>query len=120
MQMKELTRMTGVLNNVQVAQLKMWPKIILAADNAEVEFDPEAYSVTVEVSDLDYRSIGEGASEDLVVVYKRRMERFNQAVKFLLGDDYAVLVKMRGKVLASFPPISPPLAAHQPLLEKKK
>lgn len=119
MQMKELTRMTGTLTNVQSAQLKMWPRIILGANNAEIEFDPENNSVAVDMSDLDYKSMLEGVTEDPVTIYSRRMAKFDTAVKWLLGDDYAVTVRLKGHAIGQFPAKSLPIRAHMPKDEKK-
>lgn len=120
MQLKELTRMTGQLSNVQIAQLKMWPRVILGANHAQVEFDPDQYVLIVDVSDLDYKSMMEGATDNPVVIYNRRMVRFNESVKYLLGEDYAVIIRLKGKMIGHFPPLCEPLAAHPPKPEEKK
>jgi hypothetical protein len=111
--LNDLTRMTGSLTNVQIQQLKMWPKVILGADAAEVEFDPENYIVTADVSNLDYKSMMEGSKDDPVTLYNIRMAKFDACVKYLLGDDYGVVVKLKGAVIGRFPPKRPPIKAHE-------
>lgn len=113
--LRELTRMTGLLTNLQIQQLKMWPQIVLAANDAEIEFDPELRLVAVSISNLDYASMQERApTEDIVTVFNRRMNKFNQCVKFLLGDEYSVVIEMKGRRLGYFPPKELTLTAHPP------
>lgn len=112
MLLKEMTRMTGKLSNIQIHQLKMWPKVILGANKAEVEFDPEQYALIVDVSDLDYQGMLADTKEDPVAIYNRRMTRFNESVKFLLGEDYAVFIRLNGKMIGHFPATSRPIVAH--------
>lgn len=112
MTLKELTRMTGKLSNLQIHQLKMWPRVILGANKAEVEFDPEQYALIVDVSDLDYKGMMTDTKEDAVTVYNRRMARFNECVKYLLGEDYAVFIRLNGKMIGHFPATKRPITAH--------
>lgn len=113
--LRELTRMTGLLTNVQIKQLKMWPQIVLAANDAEVEFDPDMRTLTVSISNLDYDAMKERAPlDDIVTVFNRRMNKFNQCVKFLLGNEYAVSIEMKGKRLGYFPPTELSAAVHAP------
>lgn len=118
LKLRDLTRMTGKLTNVQIAQLKMWPKIILGANDGEVEFDPDEHMLTVTISKVDYKYIMEGATEPLPQVFNHRMGLFNTAVKFLLGDEYGVNVVMKGKLLGAFPPSQQAEPAHAPKFDK--
>ena len=106
MKLREITRMSGALANAQMAQLKMWPQVILGARKAEIEFDPEEKVVAAYVENLDYKSMLEGATMDPVSLYNIRMDKFDQAVKWLLGDEYAVRVILKDKVIGDFPPKS--------------
>lgn len=119
MQLKELTRMTGSLSNVQIKQLKMWSAIVLGALGFEVEVDTEGFVVVVDATSLDYPTMMKDTTEDPVTMYRRRMARFDYAVKWLLGEDYAVVIRLKGNQLGSFPPKSPPLLAHLPKELKK-
>jgi hypothetical protein len=111
--MQELTRMTGQLNNVQLHQVKMWVHGILCADHAVIEFDPDEHVFTVEVSLLDTKTLA--AEPDLTAIqnFKLRAEHFNSYVKVLLGQEYGVVIKMKDKVLANFPPTQAPRKANQ-------
>jgi hypothetical protein len=117
-QMRDLTRMLGTLNNVQKKQLDMWSRVILGANDVTIEFDFENYVLSVDVSNLDYKTMMEG-QQDPVEMYKRRMAKFDSAIKFLIGDEYSVVVKLKGKTLHRFAPKAPPQQLHLPKEEKK-
>lgn len=114
MRMRDLTKMSGALTRQQIAQLKMWPRIILCADNAEVEFDPESHSVSANIWDINSAAMLEGTSEDAATIFGRRLEKFDEAVKWLLGDEYTVNVSIKGKHITSFPPKTIDTKAHPP------
>lgn len=114
MRWKDLTMMTGELSEVQILQLKMWPKVILGASAAEVEFDANERSVSVILGRVNYKWVIEGSNESFNVLFKRRMERFDEAVKWLLGDDYIVRIISKGQKIMEFPPLSGLIKAHQP------
>lgn len=109
MHLRDMTRMTGTLTNVQIAQLKMWPQVILGARKAEIEFDPDTHLVIAFISDLDYGTMMAGITESPVLVYNRRMARFDEAVKWLLGGEYGVRIVLKDKTIADFPPKSAPV-----------
>lgn len=112
-QMRELTRMTGQLNNVQAHQLKMWIHVILSANAGAIEFDPENYVLFVEISNLDTKAMMEEVEEEMVPHFKKRMQFFDKSAKLLLGEEYAVVIKMKDKVLADFPPTSAPMKSNR-------
>jgi hypothetical protein len=111
--MQELTRMTGQLNNVQLHQVKMWVHGILCADSAVIEFDPDEHVFSVEVSQLDTKTLA--AEPDLTAIqnFKIRTEHFNSYMKVLLGEEYGVVIKMKDRVLANFVPTQAPRRANQ-------
>ena len=113
LKLRDLTQMTGGLEKSQIAQLKMWPKIILCANDGEIEFNPDEKFLAVDLSNLDYKSM-ESEGVDIVTSFKRRMDRFDESIKFLLGDDYTVIVKVKGTSLGNFPPKMATLGAHSP------
>lgn len=115
--LRELTRMSGLLNNVQLYQIKMWLHVILCANNAAVEFDPDGYVLVAEISNLDYKIMMEGVSSDIVSHFKKRLMFFDKAVKMLLGDEYAVVIKMKDQILAEFPPLAAPSRTNPPRKE---
>jgi predicted enzyme involved in methoxymalonyl-ACP biosynthesis len=119
-QMRELTRMTGLLNNVQAHQLKMWTHVVLCANEGVFEFDPEGLLLVADVSNLDYKAMMEGVSEDIYTHFKKRMAFFDQCVKMLIGEEYGVVIKMKGNVLSDFPPMSMPKKAHPPVSTEKR
>lgn len=115
--LQEITRMTGQLNNVQLHQVKMWVHGILCADHAVIEFDPDEHIFAVEVSLLDYKTLsaesGAGSTMSPVKNFQIRAEHFNAYMKVLLGQEYGVVIKMKNKVLANFPPEQAPRRANQ-------
>lgn len=113
MQMQELTRMTGLLNNVQLHQIKMWIHGILCANEAVIDFDPDTLVFVAEISNLDYGVLKQASGVDTFANFKARTEHFNQCMKVLLGDDYGVVIKMKDKILADFPPTSAPRKSNQ-------
>lgn len=113
--MKDLTRMTGLINQVQSHQLKMYCLVILCANQAEIEFDPELYQVVADISKIDSKALLEGyIDKSLKEAFTHRALLFNDSVKFLLGDEYQVIIKMANNLLADFPPTTPPQKAHTP------
>ena len=86
--LRDLTKRTGILHEVQVEQLKMWPLIAFEhATNSEFTWDNTTKNVCFSIKT-------EGASP------KKMNERFNwldQAVKALLGPEWAIKVKINGK-----------------------
>lgn len=113
--LRELTRMTGKLCDVQIQQLKMWPRVILCANNADVEFDPEQYTLIVNISDLDYEVMKLESTKNLVEAFHLRMTRFAQSVQFLLGTDYSIFIRMKDSLLGTFPATNGPINAHPTL-----
>jgi hypothetical protein len=112
-QMRELTRMTGQLNNVQAHQLKMWTHVILSANTGVIEFDAENCALVIEISNLDYKSMMEGVAEDMVTHFNKRLQFFNKSAKLLLGEEFAVIIKMRDRILGDFPPSAPPQKSNK-------
>lgn len=116
--MQEITRMTGTLNQVQMYHLKMWAHVILGANKMEAEFDPDGRTLVVDVSDLDYKAMLVGATEDPVTLYNRRMAKFDDAIKaLLLGSEFTVIVCMKGKALQTFPPTKPIVGTNLPVFK---
>lgn len=120
MRLKDLTMMTGELSEVQILQLKMWPRVILGATAAEVEFDANERSLTAILGRVSHKAVTEGSKEDFKILFDRRMEKFNQAVKWLLGDDYTVRIYSNNHKLAEFMPLVGIQKAHPPRPEGKK
>jgi len=122
--LREITRMTGYLTNVQIRQLQMWPRIVLAAHDASVEFDPDTHEVEVDLLGIDYNAIWTPQEqmqllpEMLVKEYQTRLQYFDKCVKYLLGNEYGVTVKFKGKVLGRSPPTAPVSGAHLPDFER--
>lgn len=115
MKLRDITRMTGTLSNLQMLQLRLWPQVILGAQKAEIEFDPDAQVVSVDLSDLDYKTMMEDSPwQDPVKLYQYRMEKFDSAVKFLLGDDYGTVIRLKGTTIGQFGPRRMPAKAHEP------
>lgn len=111
--LKDITRITGHLTQIQTRQLEAWAQVVLAADWYEIECDPDNRTLSVNTSDLDYASMEYGG-EEVGNVYRRRMSKFDECVKYLLGTDYSVTIRLKGKLIGQFPPLSPTIKAHPP------
>lgn len=114
MRLKDLTMMTGELAEVQILQLKMWPRVILGATAAEIEFDSNERSLTAILGRVSHKAVTDGSKEDFKILFERRMGKFNQAVKWLLGDDYTVKIVSNGHMIAEFAPTVAIQKAHPP------
>ncbi|WNM70312.1 hypothetical protein [Myxococcus phage Mx1] len=118
MKMRDLTRMTGTVTNVQMHQLKMWPLVILSAEKATVSVDTEAASVEFDVEGVDWKSLpAVQTPQEVLELFRARMQHLDGAVKLLFGEEYSVVIKMKGKLIQSFPPKSPVGTAHEPKFE---
>lgn len=119
--MQDITRMTGTLNQVQMYHLKMWAHVILGCNKMEAEFDPDGRSLVVDISDLDYKGMLNGATDDPVTLYSRRMAKFDEAIKtLLLGNEYTVVIRMKGKQLQLFSPQAPVQGTHLPIFKNEE
>lgn len=89
--LKDLTRRMGVLHEAQVLQLKMWPMTLFTHAKKTEE------RVNLESKEIDYdilQTKGKKPSD-----LKERFEALNEWTKWLLGDDWVVRVRERGKLL---------------------
>lgn len=87
LQLKDLTSRTGMLHELQVMQLKMWPLVFLNAKNATTEFGYETKLVVYHV-DIEGRKPAK---------FKWRLEHLDKATKKLLGGEYSVVVNVNKK-----------------------
>jgi hypothetical protein len=97
MQLRALTRMTGAIHEAQALQLKYWPLIALPhATRSEVSF---------EVTEKNTRTVFIDVVTDPKVKppknLSRRLALLETNVKWLLGNDWRVLVNADGKRLFS-------------------
>lgn len=86
--LRDLTRKTGMLHELQVMQLKMWPLVFTNAKNASCEFGFETKQVIFKLDTL------KGAKPKN---FKARLEHLVKATQQLLGTEYAVTVMLDGK-----------------------
>jgi hypothetical protein len=89
-QLKYLTRVTGVLHDAQVQQLKMWPLLVTHALESQAIFDYEGSAIIFNLLKTE-----ENPPENL----EERFKLLAQYTRFLLGDEYTVVVKHEGKQL---------------------
>jgi hypothetical protein len=87
-QLKFLTRVTGILHEAQVYQLKMWPLMLTHAMKSDVVFDYEGSIVIFNLLKT------EGNPPENI---ESRFLELARYTKFLLGDEYSVVVKDNGK-----------------------
>ncbi len=86
--LRDMTAMTGLLHEVQVKNLKMWPLVMLHAKEATCSFDYESKAVTFDIERID---------KPRPKNFKARLQALTKATKMLLGADYAVLINLKGK-----------------------
>jgi hypothetical protein len=87
-QLRHLTRSTGALHEAQVQQLKLWPLVLTHAVESHAIFD---YEGSVVIFNL-LKTQG-NPPED----FADRLKELARYTKFLLGDEYTVLVKDNGR-----------------------
>jgi hypothetical protein len=88
MLLRDITKRTGILHDAQVLQLKMWPLILLPfSKSAKAKIDTTKYEITFEVD----------VHGKLPKDADTHFGRLNEAVKWLLGKEWLVRVKVRGK-----------------------
>lgn len=86
--LKTVTRMTGVLHELQIRQLSAWPLIMLGdVRSSEFAFSHEDKEIT-----FNLRIQGNPK-------HLKNFEQFDASVKMLLGDDFLVRVKVKDKVV---------------------
>jgi hypothetical protein len=87
-QLRELTRRTGILHELQVLQLKMWPLVFTNATDSECEFNYETKAVVFNLKKLKGK---------LPANLQERLEHLTKATQQLLGDEYVVVININSK-----------------------
>lgn len=90
---RELTRITGCLNDLQMQQLKYWPRIISeAVTGCETRFIYEDRELlfNIEINTKNQNEINKA---------KKMLSQLEEWCHFLLGDEYLVRVKFNGKMV---------------------
>lgn len=82
---KDLTRRTGILTEIQIVQLRMWPLAILNAESSECSFDYEKRILKFKISGFD----GERPTD-----LAERLVNLRRCIKFLLGPEYKIQVRL--------------------------
>jgi hypothetical protein len=85
---REVTRNTGILHESQVVNLKMWPLVFLNCTSSECHFNYETKTVIYKLTKLKGRK-----PANLLARYKHLVG----ATQRLLGEEYAVTIKLDGK-----------------------
>ncbi|NBT57436.1 hypothetical protein EBT16_01505 [bacterium] len=88
MLLRDLTKRTGVLHEIQVTNLKLWPMIAFThAQTSEFTWDVDKHNVTFSLTT-------KGASPKSM---RARFDWLDQSVKALLGPEWGITVNMNGK-----------------------
>jgi hypothetical protein len=90
MTLKDLTSRTGALYEAQVLQLKMWPQVLLFANTAEFVFNFEDKTLVFKLSDL---------VSPRPKHWNKRVKLLQSWSKQLLGEEYQVLIELKGKFI---------------------
>jgi hypothetical protein len=89
---RELTRITGCLNDLQIQQLKFWPKIIsenVVGCETRFNYEDRELIYSMEIKTKNQREIDK---------IKKMLPQLEEWSRFLLGDEYLVRVKFNGKM----------------------
>ncbi len=93
--LRDVTERTGILHELQVKNLKMWPLVMIHAKDATCAFDYETRTVTYDIGSID---------KPKPKNFQERLEALGKAVKQLLGDSYGIVVNLKGKKVFWSPP----------------
>ena len=91
MQLRDLTRRWGVLDDMQITQLRLWPFAVdpsLYKNNVEVDFDKHLVS---------FNWLGEKTKKDKG--YISRIKDLDEKVRFLLGGEWKIQILFNGKTI---------------------
>ena len=92
-QLRELTEMCGTLEELQIRQLKYWPRLILeAVTGCETHFSYHTRELTYEI-EIDEKS------KARIDTAKKMLPDLEMWSQFLLGDKYLVKVRFNGKTV---------------------
>lgn len=90
-ELREFTRTTGGLHELQIKQLKYWPLVFLEVNSSECSFGFDTKLVIYKVSKFKDKKPKD---------FKQRLVLLVTATQKLLGDEYEVLVMSdKGKEL---------------------
>jgi hypothetical protein len=89
--LKDLTKRMGVLHEAQVLQLKMWPLTLFTHAKKTEE------RVNLETKEIDFDILQTKGKKPTDL--KERFEALDKWTRWLLGDDWVVRVRERGKVI---------------------
>lgn len=83
MRLRDLTRRTGMLHELQMKQLKIWPRVFFDCDKHELTYDCDAKIVTITLvtkAALAFRDL------------ERRIKALEDCIHTMLGPDWALLL----------------------------
>ena len=95
--LRDVTRRLGVLSELQVRQLQMWPLVFTNATDSDCEFGFETQQVI-----FNLRKLKGPTPKDLKV----RLQHLTKATQQLLGSEYGVVVNIEGKKVFYGPALS--------------
>ncbi len=88
---RDLTRRSGIMVELQVQQLRLWPLAVLGAKSSECDFDFDTKRVYFKINGFE----GGEPPADLT----QRLNNLRECVQFLLGPEYVIQVKNDRKIL---------------------
>ncbi len=92
--LRDLTKRTGALHEAQVLQLKLWPRIVFqASTSAKFDVNIEKFQVTFNITNGKLPKL---PSKQVISPAVAR-QTLNEWVKFLLGPEWAVVMKVKEK-----------------------
>ncbi len=88
MELKSLTKQTKALHDAQVHQLKMWPLIMTHAIRTEISVDFDLKDIIFNILETKGKKPPK---------FAKRLQLLGHYAKTLLGEEYSVTVKLKGK-----------------------
>lgn len=92
MVLKGLTKTTGGLHEAQVLQLKYMPLIATHATKSEFTYNYDNKEIIFNLTEVK----GPKPRD-----FKKRLQILSNNVKFLIGEEYRVVIKLKGKIVHS-------------------
>jgi hypothetical protein len=91
LKVRDLFRRTGALHDLQIFNLKVWPQLVFPMAKAiKIGIDFKEREVTYDLTIPWYKFVGD---------LRTRGEGLNESIHYLLGGDYRLCVRSKGKVI---------------------
>ncbi len=94
MMLKALTKQSKTLHDAQVYQLKMWPLLLTHAIRTQISVDFDFKDIIFNILETKGRKPNR---------FAKRLKLLGHYTQTLLGEEYSVTVKLKGKNIYKLP-----------------